>query len=150
MKAAAARLNFFKNKPMIAKNNSLKIFQALKSEPSQLQTEEINLKQFIVNQNMLNNLFKSFLENNLDTRAQRKTNHTANNKGEFLNISNQTTNKKMKYGKEFKQMLDPRDQILQHDFDFTVKINIPDIRQKGFLKSGTYTEIIENTQEFMV
>ena len=34
----------------------------------------------------------------------------------------------MKHGEEFKKMLDPRDQILEHNFGFTVKIDLEDIK----------------------
>lgn len=51
----------------------------------------------------------------------------------------------MKHGKDFKEMLDPRDKILEHDFDFTVKIEIENIKERGFINSETYRGIIDNT-----
>jgi len=38
--------------------------------------------------------------------------------------------------------LDPRDRILEHDFNFSIKLDFEGIREKGFLKSETYKEII--------
>ena len=48
----------------------------------------------------------------------------------------------MRHGEEFKNLLDPRDIVLEHDFEFKASIDTENIREKGFLKSGTYVSLI--------
>ena len=74
--------------------------------------EQFNLNEFIINQHQLNTLFKSFLEYNLEPETASKNNTHPKNSEDYLSICNYTTKQRMKYGKEFKGMLDPRDQIL--------------------------------------
>lgn len=40
-----------------------------------------------------------------------------------LFISNESSCFKLKYGEEFKNLLDPRDQVLEHKFKFDFKLN---------------------------
>ena len=70
------------------------------------------MNKFIVNQHQLNTLFKTFLEYNLEPEAASKINAHMKTNGDYLSISNHATKQKMKYGKEFKEMLDPRDRVL--------------------------------------
>ena len=38
-------------------------------------------------------------------------------------ISNKESKYRFKYGQEFKDMLEPRDQVLEHDFDFSLSFS---------------------------
>jgi len=40
-------------------------------------------------------------------------------------------------------MLDPRDRVLEHDFDFSIEIDAKSITEHGFLKSKTYSDIVD-------
>ena len=42
----------------------------------------------------------------------------------LLQINNAKTKYILRFGQEFKSMLEPRDQVLEHDFDFEVPINL--------------------------
>ena len=46
-----------------------------------------------------------------------------NKSEEMLQISNADSKKKLKYGDEFKLLLDARDQVLEHQFHFTFNLN---------------------------
>jgi len=60
---------------------------------------------------------------------------------ESLIICNTGSKQIMKHGKDFKDLLDPRDRILEHDFDFTVEVDLEHIKPSGFLNSEAYQTI---------
>ena len=69
-----------------------------------------------------------------------------------LSISNHKTCYKMKFGEQFKGYLDPRDQVLQHKFNFVFDLKDETLFKKGqnFLKSKLYQKIKRSVKEFLV
>jgi len=48
----------------------------------------------------------------------------------------------MKHGSQFKDLLDPRDRVLEHDFTFRVNLD-PEVQGKTFLESQAYQTILK-------
>lgn len=71
---------------------------------------------------------------------------------EILHITNKNTVQKLKYGSAFKEFLDPRDQVLEHTFDFEVKMETEEFNQSTFeqVKRKTLKEIFVHIQDFLV
>ena len=46
-----------------------------------------------------------------------------NNSPDSLHITNQFSKYQLPHGGQFEHLLDPRDQVMEHDFDFSLKIN---------------------------
>ena len=49
----------------------------------------------------------------------------------ILSISNIKERYNLKFGSEFKDMLDARDQVMEHQFQFTFDLNDPNILEEG-------------------
>lgn len=47
----------------------------------------------------------------------------ANHSGSIVHITNQKYKQRLTYGPEFAGLLDARDQVLEHNFDFTIDLN---------------------------
>ena len=68
-----------------------------------------------------------------------------------LRISNENLKYELKYGSPFKDMLEPRDQVLEHSFTFNVDISPQDISEgSSLLQSKLYENILEQMKLFLV
>ena len=57
----------------------------------------------------------------------------------------------MQHGKQFEDLLDPRDRVLEHDFHFVIAVDLKNIDNgQTFLESPTYSNIIAKIKGFLV
>ena len=63
-----------------------------------------------------------------------------------IRITNQNSKHRLKHGHDFKDLLDARDMVLEHDFDFTVALRTEEISQESFQFRGSqlYGDILEH------
>ena len=68
-----------------------------------------------------------------------------------LKISNSDLKYTLEHGPEFLHMLDPRDQILEHEFNFDEQFSKNDIDPDGlFIDSKLYQTILKKMKTFLV
>lgn len=51
---------------------------------------------------------------------------------EILHITNSSTKRKLKYGSEFANLLEARDQVLEHNFDFQITLQPEKFTKENF------------------
>ena len=69
-----------------------------------------------------------------------------------LCISNHRSCYQLKYGSEYKNLLDPRDQVMEHKFNFNFNVHDPALLKEGdnFFESRLYEKIKRSVKEFLV
>jgi hypothetical protein len=69
-----------------------------------------------------------------------------------IHISNEETKYQLKYGSAFGQLLEPRDQVLEHTFDFEEKYASEEFKydKLDFTKSRLYEAILKKIKTFLV
>lgn len=68
-----------------------------------------------------------------------------------VRVTNRTSRYKLEHGSDFKHMLEPRDQILEHEFDFTITIDRAEIIRRDFKFAGSqlYWDILHKIRTFL-
>ena len=68
---------------------------------------------------------------------------------DLLVVTNEDSRYRLKYGGEFREMLDPRDQVMEHPFKFHV--NLKDLEEGGgdFLSSKPFERLIDEANDFL-
>ena len=71
---------------------------------------------------------------------------------EFITISNKETKYQLKHSENFKALLEPRDQVLEHEFSFQQEVMREELKQKQykFIGSQIYKNILEKIKKFLV
>jgi hypothetical protein len=65
-----------------------------------------------------------------------------------IRITNQNSKHRLKHGHDFKDLLDARDMVLEHDFNFTIALRPEDISKEfiPFQESQLYGDILKNVR----
>ena len=65
-----------------------------------------------------------------------------------IRITNQNSKHRLKHGHDFKDLLDARDMVLEHDFNFTIALRPEEISKESFKfqDSKIYEDILKNVR----
>jgi hypothetical protein len=96
--------------------------------------------------NHLSTNFKLFRVKNINNQPNNIIGEPPPNDNDTIRITNQSSKHRLKHGHDFKDLLDARDMVLEHDFDFTIALETEKISQESFQfrESQLYGDILEN------
>ncbi len=96
--------------------------------------------------NHLSSNFTSFRIKNINNRPKSNIEETPRISSDTIRVSNQNSKHRLKHGQDFKDLLDPRDQVLEHDFDFSIALRTEEINQEDFQFGGSqlHEDILEH------
>ena len=99
-----------------------------------------------VSLNHLSNSFRNFRVKNINNQPNNIIGEPPPNDNDTIRITNQSSKHRLKHGPDFKDLLDARDMVLEHDFDFTIALRTEEISQESFKfrESQLYGDILEN------
>jgi hypothetical protein len=99
-----------------------------------------------VNRNHLTSNFSSFRVKNINNRLKSNIEETPHIDSDTIRITNENSKHRLKHGQDFKDLLDPRDQVLEHDFDFSIALRTEEIAQEDFQfqTSQLHEDILEH------
>lgn len=68
-----------------------------------------------------------------------------------LHISNAASKYRLLHGPQFLPLLEPRDNVLEHDFSFNLEFSLDRPEQQiNFIRSIYYDDIVKNVKKFLV
>lgn len=68
----------------------------------------------------------------------------------ILRITNKDCRYRLKYGCEFKDMLEARDQVLEHEFDFEFDLATLERGEQSLIHSLLFKDILASIQDFLL
>jgi hypothetical protein len=98
--------------------------------------------------NQLSASFRHFRVKNINNQPNSSIGEPPIIDNDTIRITNQSSKHRLKHGLDFKDLLDARDMVLEHDFDFTVALRTEEISQESFnfQDSKIYGDILKNVR----
>ena len=67
-----------------------------------------------------------------------------------IRVTNKDSKYRLKHGSDFGHLLEARDQVMEHEFDFIIEADPSELREREFSSTDCYAQLCDNVLDFLV